>query len=410
MNVFGRVVFLLLFTAASVISGAVLSIAVGCGGDTKSTNIGPAGGSLVSSDSKFTLTIPAGALGASTRLTLTKLLDDELDPILRSVNDLNLNYLLDPSGLTFAISSTGTLRLSQDDAADYLQDAGLSNVVIISSENSEPTYLDSNFTSIDQDTGEFVARGTIDHFSYETASNGIISFAVSPAGILGAVGSASETSVTLQGRSNFGYGNYGNIQETRLSEAVLGTDVPDFITIDPGTVDISSPAEGVPTVNQTFEITCDAQGTDTISFYLDKPQTYFFVKTGETLDYTNNSQFGVTIPIVCAEYAGVDEPTSTMFSVLPNPGSASVEGEVSYDLTLLAFQSFANVAVTATIGDPNVAGASPQTIDPFPSEKYYSQKQTMSFTCFEAGTTSVAFQLVADDSVVIDLTVPLTCT
>jgi YVTN family beta-propeller protein len=63
-------------------------------------DVGPAGGTLVSADGRVTLTVPAGALGAATTLTIEAIEASELGPEFREL-DVDAAYRLGPEGTTF---------------------------------------------------------------------------------------------------------------------------------------------------------------------------------------------------------------------------------------------------------------------------------------------------------------------
>jgi hypothetical protein len=406
---------------------AAAFVAVHCGGSGGGGGVGPDGGTVTSNDGKFTLTIPEGALGQTVQITITAMDAADLPTSIADMADMGFNYMLMPDGLAFSTAANGTLSLTQTEAANYLGVGGaLTNMVLITDDGGELAYIDGVMAGIDQTTGNYTVSGPIDHFSYDSASNGFVSLTVKPAGVSrsSSYEDKANVDVTIRGRENFLFGEYGQISQSRFLAGTLKTIVPDFVTITPTEVEFDFSPDGQPVAAQRFEVLCTGPGDDTISFYLDKPQGYILATgTGDVMFYIEQ-QFGETIPVICADYIADDDETVTGFSSWGNPGTAAVGSDVSFDLSLMIFDDHSRAYVTGTVAATNIAGPSPGTIDPYPSTKYVANKQQMSFTCNNAGTTSVAFQMMVDNiqywdeattsfrtkNLVMNTTVPLTCT
>ena len=84
-----------------------LGLLAACGGDdapadaTVRQSVGAAGGSLRSADGKMSLTIPAGALGIDTEITITEVSPDNQSDAVRQLGADKV-YWLEPAGLMFA--------------------------------------------------------------------------------------------------------------------------------------------------------------------------------------------------------------------------------------------------------------------------------------------------------------------
>lgn len=77
-------------------------------GAPTTATIGPAGGSLASSDGRFSLTVPAGALSAPTALTI--------QPVTNTASSgVGLAYRVDPRGTHFAVPARLSFKLMADD-------------------------------------------------------------------------------------------------------------------------------------------------------------------------------------------------------------------------------------------------------------------------------------------------------
>ena len=72
---------------------------------TVSAVIGPAGGSLSSSDGNTTLTVPAGALASDTKITMTEVSGSDIPAELQDPSVLKV-YDMQPDGLQFATPAT----------------------------------------------------------------------------------------------------------------------------------------------------------------------------------------------------------------------------------------------------------------------------------------------------------------
>lgn len=248
-----------------------------CGGGGSDANtIGPDGGTITSNDLKFVLTIPAGALTTSTTITATAVEAGLLPTLLQGFADLGSGYQLLPSGLVFLTPATGLLGLLQEDVAAFLDKGALISSMLATEDGTQVLFLNNMWTAVDQDTGDYTLQGDIEHFSFISRANGLVSIGVKPAGIIGQVGSTSQVTVTLTGRKNFNFGSYGHVDEVTIKDATLKTLPPDFASVDPLMVLLYYPDGGTPTVSQTFTVTCNSAGDEYMSFYLEAPQTYFF--------------------------------------------------------------------------------------------------------------------------------------
>jgi hypothetical protein len=265
-------------------------VVVGCGSGGFGDAVGPGGGSVDGDGGKFTVTIPAGVLQVSTIVSVKKTYFGQVPESLRPFYDMELGYSLTPDGLAFSVPATGELKLDEDEAEDYLVGSSLIGNVLLTDENGEMVYLDESFTRVDQENGDYLVRGLIDHFSVVVPSKGLVTFKVTPDGVQGEVGGEDITAtVDLTGN------------DARIKDATLMTDIPSFVSIDPTSVHIDSPDDGEQTVTQDFTVTCNETGTDSIALYLDKPQTYFLSTANGTSEYTNDAKFGVIIPLSCTD-------------------------------------------------------------------------------------------------------------
>ena len=90
----------------------------GCGGKNDASSpapvasgsIGPAGGTVASSDGRIALAIPAGALGAATEIRIVELSGDAVPASFRPAAPDKV-YRLEPSGTVFAVPVRVTLVL-----------------------------------------------------------------------------------------------------------------------------------------------------------------------------------------------------------------------------------------------------------------------------------------------------------
>jgi len=101
------------------IAGALMLAAVlaGCGGDehdsdtpTASATVGPAGGSVASADGSVTLTVPPGALAASTQIRITALTGNAVPANIRAFGPGQV-YRLEPAGTAFVIPARLRVQL-----------------------------------------------------------------------------------------------------------------------------------------------------------------------------------------------------------------------------------------------------------------------------------------------------------
>jgi YVTN family beta-propeller protein len=133
----------------------------GGGSGTVSKTIGPAGGTVVSSDSNLTLTIPAGALAGSRRLTVRSLAVADLGSEFDGLN-VTRAYELGPDGLTFAQPVVVTMRSDQVPflAGDTI---GLRAEYLASSINGTVETLDT--IVVRRDGNRLLLEGQLEHFS-----------------------------------------------------------------------------------------------------------------------------------------------------------------------------------------------------------------------------------------------------
>lgn len=68
------------------------------------------GGTVTSTDGKFSLDIPAGALGSDTQVQITMLLSDQYPDVLAGVDSDAVVYEMSPAGLTFSTPATVTVK------------------------------------------------------------------------------------------------------------------------------------------------------------------------------------------------------------------------------------------------------------------------------------------------------------
>jgi len=134
----------------------------GCGSNGDSNTIGPEGGTITTSDGRFTLEIPPGALTEDTEIVITR--DESFD------GDV-LVYDAQPAGLEFLIPAilTGDVTdISNNDGSNI-------NVMIgfnVTDESAEE--LGDQIYEVDISNGNATYTAEIDHFSSLNLLNGAV--------------------------------------------------------------------------------------------------------------------------------------------------------------------------------------------------------------------------------------------
>jgi len=141
---------------------------LGCssGGGTlvpASQMVGPAGGQVVSADGHLTLTIPAGALGADTPITIRAVSPSALGPDFQGV-DVAAAYELGPDGLVFGQPVAVSLRLDQSPTGPggVLQ---VDPVALLTESGGTVEALDAQVLTADADAGTAILTAELTHFS-----------------------------------------------------------------------------------------------------------------------------------------------------------------------------------------------------------------------------------------------------
>ncbi|MCE9661624.1 MAG: hypothetical protein K8R60_24110 [Burkholderiales bacterium] len=145
--------------AATMVACALTGCGGGGGGADAGVRatIGAAGGTLVSADGAFTLTIPAGALGNPTDIVITELKGNDIPAPLR-LSTLEKAYRLEPAGTRFAVTARAKVTLplgAPDDlVALALDSAGTGSIELAAGQ------------SIDERVDGLVLEADVAHFSY----------------------------------------------------------------------------------------------------------------------------------------------------------------------------------------------------------------------------------------------------
>lgn len=149
--------------------GLLLLLTSGCGdsndpgggGDLVSQQIGPAGGTVRSSDGRLTLIFPADAVTQTQTITIEPLQISEVGSEF-SAFSVEHAYRLGPDGLAFQKAITASVP----SAPPVTQPAGtheLSMALLLTSANAAAGALDS--VRVEQVDGAMVLRGELSHFS-----------------------------------------------------------------------------------------------------------------------------------------------------------------------------------------------------------------------------------------------------
>jgi hypothetical protein len=160
---------------ALALTGALVITASCGGGDDDSpgavsaaTPIGPAGGSVSSSDGMFVLDVPAGALDDTVDITITKTGESEWDDELAEAEPRNV-YRMEPSGLEFASPATATITTTIEEDGDGVTAPGY---LLFDDEGF--SVLGDISTSIDLDSSMVTSTFDVPHFSDLTEVSTII--------------------------------------------------------------------------------------------------------------------------------------------------------------------------------------------------------------------------------------------
>ncbi|MEP7300937.1 MAG: hypothetical protein ABI699_05365 [Caldimonas sp.] len=146
---------------AALVLAAVLVVA--CGGQTSSAppaaaatgTVGPAGGTVASADGRVGLTIPAGALGASTEIRITEVTGDDVPASIRPAVPDRV-YRLEPAGTTFAVP----VRV------DVTLPPSASGAIAVMLHESAGTTEWAQNAALELSPTSRVVRGEISHFSH----------------------------------------------------------------------------------------------------------------------------------------------------------------------------------------------------------------------------------------------------
>ena len=137
-------------------------ILAACGDDdsavepTARATLGAAGGNLSSPDGSLVLTIPAGALGNDTEITITEVAADAVPEHLKAINADRV-YRLGPAGTQFAQPLTASVALA----------AGNQLAVMLIDSNGATTFADNQQVRIDAQGRRIL--GELTHFSHLVA-------------------------------------------------------------------------------------------------------------------------------------------------------------------------------------------------------------------------------------------------
>lgn len=286
----------LLFSLALIFAVSVaVKMNTGCG-QTTVTFYGPEGGTASSSDGKADVIIPAGAISGLTLLSVDGLSNTDLPVRLRNFDDIDYHYHLEPDDYNFNSPVTVKFNISPGDIPEYLTQSSITSLVLMMGDQNSISYITDSNAWVDPDTGNYTISGTTEDFSYVTASEGFLTITLSTRDVNKQVGDTQNITVTLRGRTNFIW-DISPVNECLIKNATLTTTVPDFASINPSEktfIDQTST-----TSSQTFTVTCDAEGSGNLSFNMADPQVYTFVADSGDTEFTNDSQFSVTIPITC---------------------------------------------------------------------------------------------------------------
>lgn len=128
-----------------------------------SASIGPAGGSLTSTDGKVTLTLPEGAVAAETAISITAINTTDLPGAFAGSNVLGA-YELGPSGTVFTQPVSLALNYDSDGFGDNELEGDLS-LNLLTLNDGQIEVLGNVVLTLYADQQEAVVRGELTHFS-----------------------------------------------------------------------------------------------------------------------------------------------------------------------------------------------------------------------------------------------------
>jgi hypothetical protein len=140
----------------SILCIYVVSGCGGGGGGGANSTIGPGGGTVISANGKLRLTVPAGALGNPTTISLTEVPTGDPQAVA---------YMLEPNGLAFAMPVTASLNISSLIPTTKGNAQPLVTAYRVSSDGSTVASLGSQSVTTDFDTNGAFLSGTLNGFS-----------------------------------------------------------------------------------------------------------------------------------------------------------------------------------------------------------------------------------------------------
>jgi len=166
----------------------VLLAAASCGSEqppakpTNATTVSPTnGGTIQSSDGRFTLVVPAGAVEAPVEISVERIAAAKVAGDFSGSAPVGAVYRLSPAGLSFAKPAEGRWTVHRSELDSDLDPQQYPAILLmLRSADGTIEILSPGVTELDLETQQLTARAPLTHFSEVTGAQGPLSGTVEP--------------------------------------------------------------------------------------------------------------------------------------------------------------------------------------------------------------------------------------